>query len=211
MALPASMVDIYNLALGLIGEAPITSVTPPTTDTEIVVANHGDSARQLALRTYVWNFAKRRAQCSRTRTPAFDYSDAYGLPNNCLRVLSVSGDSEAYATDAYDIEGRELLINASGAASVNIRYIADVDDVSLWDPAFRRIVVLHIALSIAYQITKKEKVVAQINDLLKVELPDATSIDGQEVPPIVMRPSRRQARRRNGSYGNTAGPWTYIP
>lgn len=209
MGLPASEVDICNMALDFIGQPPIASISPPSTTTEILVARHYDDARQAVLRKYVWNFAKKRSTCSRTGAAAFDFPDKYQLPNDFVRLLSVQGDREIEQSTDFDIEGRELLIDASGAASIKIRYIRDVTDVTLWDAGFRRLVALTLALDLAYQITKKKAVVEQIDALLRLELPDAVSVDGQEVPPRKIQRSKYiTARRITG--GSVASKYTVF-
>lgn len=197
MALPTSPVDICNMALDLVAERSISSITPPVTDTEKVLSRHYDEHRQQLLRQGVWNFAYRRILCARSRTPAFDFTDAYLLPNDELRVLSV-GDKDLRGRTIYEIEGREIVMNAAAAASIKVRYISDVTDVSLWDAGFRRLMVIGLALEVGYKITGKEKVIERLEALYRAEWKGAFSIDGQEVPPTRIQFSKYlDARRTN--------------
>ena len=211
-AVPASEVEICNLALDRFGERPIANIDNPQTTAEITMARHFAQVRQELLRKYVWNFGKKRASISRSGTPEFDYADKYQLPNDFVRLLSVNGDTEVQQSKDYDIEGRELLIDASGAASIKIRYIKDVTDVSQWDSLFRTCMILSLALATAYQFTKKKALVDQINGLLAAELPDAVSIDGQEKPPVRIQRSKYLAARQMGGYSTgVASQYTVLP
>jgi hypothetical protein len=211
MGLPAAPVDICNMALDLLGQPPVASIDPPeNTVAAKLVARHYDAARQTVLRKYVWNFAKKRTSCARTGTPAFDFADMYAMPNDFLRLLSIEGDTEIQKTMDYDIQGKEILANASGASSIKLRYIADIEDVNKWDALFRNIVVLTIALNCGYQLTKQKSVVERIDALLKLELPDAVSIDGQEVPPKRIQTSKSIIRRMTQSAG-VASKFTITP
>ena len=95
MGLPASKIDICNMALDYVGQSPVGNIDSPGTPTEILVARHYDDARQNVLRKYCWNFAKTRAKCSRNATPLFDYADSYQLPNDFVRFLSTNGVNDA--------------------------------------------------------------------------------------------------------------------
>lgn len=225
MGAPQSPIDICNMALAHLGEPPIDTISPPVTEREDIVALQYDDARQNVLRKNVWNFAKKRVLASRSGTPTFDYADEYALPSDFIRLLSVNGLSattgsgeaggEISQTLDYDIEGRSVLLNASGAPTVQMRYIADIETVSTWDPLFRKLVILTLALQLAYTITGKKEMVEQMNALLTRELPDAASIDGQEVPPKRIQRSRALTARRSPGIGaSTAGvasPYTYLP
>lgn len=211
MGLPAAPVDIANMALDLLGQPPVASINPPeNTDAAKLVARHYDAVRQAVLRKYVWNFAKKRITCTRNGTPAFDFSDAYALPNDFVRLLSINGDTELQQTTDYDIQGRDILLNASGATSVKLRYIRDEKDVNKWDALFRNIVILTLASQCAYQLTKQKSVVERIEGLLKLELPDAVSIDGQERPPQRIQRSKAIAARTRLMSG-VASPYTILP
>lgn len=211
MGLPASKIGICNMALDHIGQPPISSIDPGSTPTEILVARHYDAVRQSVLRKYVWNFAKKRATITRSGDAEFDFTDKYTLPNDFVRLLSVEGSSgEISQSNDYDINGREIYINASTADSINIRYVSDVEDVTTWDALFRQLVILNLALVLAFAITKKESVVKRINDMLALETPSAISIDGQEVPPRRIQKSRIITSRRLGT-ASVASPYTEVP
>lgn len=204
MAVATSAVDICNLALDMVGEAAISSIENPTTKAGRAVARNYDFARRTLLREVVWNFAKKYKVVTRSGTPDFNYTDAYTFPGDFIRFLSFDGDSEEYQNQSYDIVGRDLYVNNGAAASIKLRYIADIQDVSKFEALFTRVLVLRLALDLAYTITKDERVIKRINELLTIEFPAATSIDGQERPPKRIQKSK-YLQARQGGYSNTPG------
>lgn len=212
MGLPTSEVDIANLAFARIGEPRISSITNPNTANEQLAALCFADARQTVLRLHPWKFACTRALCSRLAgSPAFDYEDAYQLPNDFIRLVSIGGENEYYQELNYDIDGLSILINNAGDSSLKVRYVKDVTDVNVWSAGFRRCMVLQLALDMAYKITKKASVVQMINELLTLELQQMASIDGQERPPIRIQRSKAIEARKIPGRARSAGEWTYLP
>lgn len=205
MSLPIAPIDIVRLAADQIGEALANTIEPPVTEIEKRFARAYDHTRQRVIRMGVWNCAKARASISRDATaPAFGFPDRYLLPNDCLRFLRFDNSITSITDfDNYEIEGRYVLVNAGGAASINIHYITDVTEVALWDAGLRELIILFLAKAVAYQSTKKKELIAILNDSIKLEMPDAFSIDGQERPPRRKEKSRalNSRRRINGNSG----------
>jgi hypothetical protein len=145
-------------------------------------------------------------------TQPSDFSDFYALPSDFIRFLSCGGASETYAnaTGTYDIRGKQLLINNSATATINLRYIRDVQDMSQWDDLARQVLSLTMAVALAYQLTGDPAVTKAMNALLMAEIPDAVSIDGQEAPPLRILNSSVLTARRQGIYG-TPGYITGFP
>ena len=196
MAAPQSAVDICNIALDHLGEPPIGNIDAPTTNAEKICARHYDRIRRGLLREYVWNFAKKQATITRYGDGPADWADAYALPNDFLRFISIggTGDTSGKETSSYDIQGRYIMTNG-GADSITIRYIFDEVNVSEWDALFVNLCGLVLAEAMAYKFTLKKGVVEQIAALIKQALPKATSIDGQEHPPRRIQRSKYRAAR----------------
>jgi len=207
VAKPISPVDICNLALDRIAQTAIASIEDPNNDSEETMARWYDQTRRELLRSYVWNFAKGRTLITRTGTPDFDYTDKYLLPNDFVRVLSLGGYSEIDAIKNYDIEGKSILLNYGGATSVKLRYTKDIQDVSLFDALFIKLLYLHIAKNVCYKYTVKASIVEGLEAELTREELQAVSVDGQERPPRHRHESKVMNQRRGFSGpggGNTA-------
>lgn len=209
MAVPTAPLDICLLALDKLKEAPIATISPPTTAQESKVARAYDHARRKVLRKYVWNFAWKTAAISRAGTPTYDFPDMYLRNSDDIRLLSIGGDREEWKTKRFRLSGRYVLVDASGADSINSRYIRDEEDISIWDELAKEILILTLAVDLCQGIVGKEKLLATLNTLLAAELPDAISIDGQESPIFRIQESKYLARRK-GYYSSqlTSGYWT---
>lgn len=111
----ATQLEIYNMALALIGKPALTSVSGTdelTSKCNAVYALERDSL----LREHEWNFAIKREAIS-TQGDAIPGGWAYRwtLPVGCLRVLSVNEDDGEYpATERvpFAVENGYILTNA---------------------------------------------------------------------------------------------------
>jgi hypothetical protein len=142
----ASSVSIANNALTLIGAEPITSFSDDNTQGRAINRVY-DDLRQELLSEHPWNFAIKRASlASSTTAPVHTYARAFTLPTDCLRVLDA-----LTAGLLYGIEERAIVTDAT--APLSIVYVADITDVNLMPPFFRRALTYRIAGTIAFQIT----------------------------------------------------------
>ncbi|KKM96104.1 hypothetical protein LCGC14_1181490 [marine sediment metagenome] len=171
-------IDMVNNALLLLGAAPITSFED-TGDTVTLVKTRYSFLRDSILTSYPWSFAKKRAQLTElldeggtTVTPLFDFSRAYELPPDCLRVL----DTDLGAT-AWKKEGRYIVTDSTSAA---ILYIARIVDVNMWPPDFQEAFAAQLAADISYSLTKKLDLQQQMFDLANLRMSEAKANDGQE-------------------------------
>jgi len=213
MTLPAGKVAICNIALDYIGGERVANIDSPTTDTEMIMSRQYDTVRQETLREYVPNFAKLRASIPRvSTTPEFDFTDAYQLPNNFIRLLSVGGSSEEYQfeTGQYDLSENYLLANNGGESSIDIRYVADIEDVSKWDSGFRSLVSIKLAIAVCVQITDDARKAAYLTGMLEKRMPTVLGVDAQEKPPIVINRSPILARRRGYRSGSADRDTRYL-
>jgi len=191
---PNNPLDIVNMALGYIGEAPVRSIESPTRDIERAAARYYHATRRYALTLSLWNFAKTQATIARTGD-GIDFTSTYQLPNNMITFVSVGGENEYEFIDEYDVRGDQLHYN-SDANSVVIRYVQDVEDITKWAPGFVMVVARLLALEMAYLLTKKDSVIKTNDALLRTALADAIAKDGSERAPIRIEESRALAVRR---------------
>lgn len=210
MAAIRSPVELINLALGNLGVPAITSISPATTQVAETAARRYPIARRCVLRNAVWNFAKKRTTISRTGTPEYDWADKYLIPEDCLRILSIQGDGERDQITEYDIEGREIMLNAGGANSIKLRYIRDVEDLSIWADDALDMFAWYMTSALSYPLTRSKEVQTWAESMLTRVTPDAKSIDGQERPPLIIEESPSIVARRSIGNTGTAGPTFYI-
>lgn len=142
-----SIVDCCNSALQRVGAASITSITDNSAEARACAVAF-DSNRRDELRKHSWNFAIKRAILAPDATaPTFDYLYAFTLPTDCLRVIR----PPTYALD-WQIEGRKILTNEGD--TLNLKYIADIEDTSMWDASFYNVVASAMAVDICEKLTQ---------------------------------------------------------
>lgn len=143
----ASEVSIINEALQELGAGRITSRTEDSVAARAANAIFDDTRDQLIER-YNWSFAIKRAKLAANAiAPAFEYSNAYDFPSDCLRVIL----PRDYDTD-WTIEGRQILTD--WGAPLEVRYIARISDVNQMNPLFRRALAMELAAKLCETLTQ---------------------------------------------------------
>lgn len=212
-----SKTDIANFALSSLSAKKISDIADSTVKNARVMTLHYDQCRKEILRLGRWNFATRRkALSAHADAPPFGYDYQYPLPVDFVRLMNVNEVStwESANADWFDIEdgqtssgesiGSCLLVNID---SVRIRYIADVEDATQFDPLFIRAFRTLLAASACRQITgsdrKEAELLAQFDEVM---MPMAQQVDGAETrsgehPPLLkaLRDSFFVRARRAGA------------
>ena len=154
-------VDCCNGALQRVGASSITSLSDNSPEARACSVAY-DSNRRDELRKQPWCFAIKRAVLAPdAAAPAFDYTYAFTIPTDCLRILRP-------ATVGLDwvIEGGKILSNDSDV--LYLRYISDVTDPTLWDASFYNVVAGALAVDICERLTqsnqKKQMLIQQYED-----------------------------------------------
>jgi hypothetical protein len=173
-----SVVAVCNRALDKLGHGPITSLEDGTKAANLCLRNW-PLVRDQVLRDHPWNFAVKRAILAPSDViPAWGFGAQFPLPADCLRLLEVRDLSTA----EYQLEGRNILANAS---ALYIRYIHRVADPVQYDFAFLDAVAARLAFEMCEAITqsntKKEQMFQEYDDALT----RAKRVDGQENPPVI--------------------------
>ncbi len=197
-----SSIDICNKALDLLGHvADIGNIDNPTTENEQICARWYFDTLEFLLRRYVWNFAIKRAKLvlDKTNAPLFDFSSAYRLPEDFIRLLSINGRSD-FAVLHYEISNGFILLNSEDAPSVDLKYIHRITDVKKFDTGFTQLFTLYLAANLAYRFTAKQTTIERLLKWIELEEAKIVSIDGQEQPPKrIQRSKYGRARRQTGT------------
>jgi len=168
MALVQAEVDIANMAFGRIGGKTFTLAVQ--TSTEGVQANLWYvQCRDALLRSYDWNFARARATLDpHPDAPAFEWDHAYLLPDDFLRLRNdyTTEDSQS-VTDRWEIEGNMLLTNDD---EVELKYIKKVTDPDEFDPLFKQMLILTMALNMLFAIAGTSGITLTMQAQLNKEL-----------------------------------------
>lgn len=177
----ASIVDICNKALSILGQKGIVSLDENSPEAYACRTHFGPLLDEV-LRSHPWNCVTARALLGRLlETPPFDFDHYYQLPADCLMVLEVIPDNY------YVLEGRKLL---SSSAKVSIRYIQDTDDTTVFDSQLSSALSYLLASEISYNMTKSTSLTEALYQRGQDKLHEAKSSDSLESKTRDKRPSR---------------------
>ena len=171
-----SQTDACNSALQRVGATTILSISDNSPEARACSVAF-DSNRRDELRRHIWNFAIKRVQLAPDAiSPAFDYTNAFTLPSDCLRVLRPK-DTQC----DWMIEGRKVLSNNDTV--LNLRYVSDVEDVSQWDATFYNVFATSLAYDICEKLTQSNQKKVNISQEYKEEVAHARLVDAIESGP----------------------------
>ena len=169
-----SPIEICNAALTLLGDNVIASFEESSTPARLCAAQW-PLCRNAVLRMHPWNCAIRRQVLAPVAAaPVSEYSAAFNMPGDLVRLLSIDGLREDYC-----IEGRQILCNQS---SITIRFVYRNEDVSTYDALLTEVLSYYLAAKLAYPITKSNTTAESMLALFKTIMPAAKNIDAQEEP-----------------------------
>jgi len=169
-------VEICNLALTFLGADRIMDPSEDTENARRLRAIYTPALKDL-LRAHPWNFSSRRASLAKlAETPPFGFAFYYQLPSDCLRAVLVNDSPEIN----FVVEGRKLLCDEG---SINLKYIAYVEDPTQYDPNFVNLLAVRLAAEISLPITHSRTVSKDRWDIYFAMTKIARSSDAQEGRP----------------------------
>lgn len=177
MTAPPSQTLMCNGALLHLGEGSRIGSIDDGTPLANIFLTVWDAARDEVLVDHPWNFALRRelVPASADFTPkGSQYTQAFELPTDCLRWLPWRADHPDFF--AGEQEGRFILSDAE--APLPVRYIALVENVSLWSVGFRTAMTAKLAFKAAKAITGQSGMIDRMADLYDHELRTGKRQDG---------------------------------
>ena len=168
----ASIIDIANRGLTLLGADPITALADDTKEGRAVNRMY-ETTRNKLLRDHPWNFAMVRvALAANVTAPIWDYTNAFDLPSACLRIIEVD------TTEEWQVEGRQIVSDA--AAPLNILYVAEITDTEQYDAQFLNLFAIRLAADLAFDLTNSRPIAADMENKYFLALRDARLVDAQE-------------------------------
>lgn len=154
------------MALGRFGAKRINDYNDATdTVVEAIYCRlHYDQTRRALLRSHWWRFARARATLSTTTAPAFQWTYAFTLPADFLRMIDVHDNSDnptGSAVETYQLEGNVLMMDSS---SCQLRYVRDVTNTGVWDPLFTEVMILQLARKLVIPLSQDFKLKQDIDE-----------------------------------------------
>jgi hypothetical protein len=173
-----SDVALASRALIRIGAAPITSFEEGTAESDIAGAIFGP-ARDALLSAYSWSFATGQIKLPRLDVaPVADYTNAFQLPNDFLRALSVGtggrgrGISYRIARGAIHTHAQEIVLS----------YIFRPESEE-FPPYFDAAFIARLAAELTIPITESTSRAETMFRLAELEYERARQIDAQQDTP----------------------------
>jgi len=175
----ASIVNMCNSALNLLGASTISALTDDTKNARLCNQRF-EPVRNRVFRSHAWNCLHKRVQLAQnSTTPVVEYSHAYALPSDCLRVLKIHNgttDSIATALD-YKLEGRNIV---SDEGTIFLIYIALDTDPNNYDSYLREAISHQLAADLCYAITNNATLANNYMERADERLREARFIDATE-------------------------------
>jgi hypothetical protein len=147
----ASQIQICNLAIGYLGAEPILNIDEET-KTGRVCKLVWDIVRDEMLVEHAWNFATKLAGplALLEDAPVYDWSYAYELPGDCLRLLQADSGGERVIMVTM---GSTILSNSE---DIYIRYIYRVTQPGLFPAAFVSAMAARLGAELALTLTDSQ-------------------------------------------------------
>ena len=175
----ASVVNMCNSSLNLLGASTITALTDDTKNARLCNQRY-EPVRNRVFRSHAWNCLHKRVQLAQNSTaPVIEYDHAYALPSDCLRVLKIHNgttDSIADALD-YKLEGRNIITDEDTVYAI---YIALDTDPNNYDTYLRESISHQLAADLCYAITNNATLANQYMTRADERLREARFIDATE-------------------------------
>jgi hypothetical protein len=194
-----SKIDICNMSLGHLGNfGTIQNIDTPSNDKEITFALWYDISRQTMLKLLMPNFALARKVVAQVVIPApfgvdQGYQQAYEYPADCLKVLGIGEVKDK--ENNYAIEGNLIWTDQAYPNGLPLRYIKDIEDVTMMSPEFKMTFSLFLASNACMDITQDANKAKLLLQMLPEKISTLSGLNAQENMPIRKSVSRfRQSR-----------------
>lgn len=146
----ADKVTIVNHALTILGADRIIDIAEDSENARKCNAVFDTLSAEVQA-THPYNFGLKRLKLALSTTPpAFEFTNAFVIPADCLRVVRSDLDDLEVP---YRIEGGMIVTNAG---TCNIKYISLITDTSKFSAAFVTTLAERIAAELSYAINSDE-------------------------------------------------------
>ncbi|WP_375650693.1 hypothetical protein [Bartonella sp. OT172YNZD] len=170
----ASVVEICNMALANLGQAPnIASIDPPEGSIQAELCKiYYPMARNNVLEMHNWSFSTKRVLLPSLETSIQQWRYAYAVPDDLLKAISLiandavsdtgyvgfDGKNVCYSPQDYIIEAdsEERLVLYSNQEKALLIYQARIEDTTKFSALFTTTLVWHLASILAGPIIKGE-------------------------------------------------------
>tara|TARA_S200002703_G_C3737798_1_gene226835 strand:+ start:177 stop:755 length:579 start_codon:yes stop_codon:yes gene_type:complete len=172
----ASVVDICNSALNMLGASTIISLTENSKNARLCNQRY-EPVRDAVFRSHPWNCLQKRVELAKdTDAPVFEFSNSYTLPADNLRILR-SENSNLSNNEKFRIEGKKLLTDED---TIKILYVAKITDSTQYDTLLLETLSAKLAAELCYPITQSSTLMDRMFALYESKLKEARFTDATE-------------------------------
>lgn len=201
----ASETDVINIALREVGAERITSLADKNSKSANVANDVYTHKRDTLLRGHSWNFATVRVKLAKLAgEPVFEFDNAFAVPFDWMRNVSVHDNDAGHGTVRYKAEfqdGQRVIL--ANTDDIWLRYVKRVTDPNFMTEDFIEALVYALATVFAIPLASSRT----LRDEMRVEarswLAAARSSDALGSFPE-LRPRGSWANRRGGLRGHDA-------
>jgi hypothetical protein len=173
-----TQIGLCSRALLKIGAHSIASFDEGTAEAEVAAGLYS-TVRDTVLSAHAWNFATYQTTLPKLASPPIaDFSNAYQLPLDCIRVLS-AGTSGRGQGIRYRIKQRQLHADED---EVVLTYIGRPDEID-FPPFFDMALIAQLAAEFCIPLTDSTSRWEGLQKVADAELRRAKLIDAQEETP----------------------------
>lgn len=176
---------IANQALLKLGELPTSNTALDSRKAADTIDTLWDMQRDVTLQSALWCFATKRARIAvNGETPLSEWSYQYTLPNDYIRIHTISSNGNFSDTLSYGKqyvrEGRQILTNYS--SPIYIKYVYRITDTSAYDPIFCEALACKLAFEACESITQSNTKKDELSKQFDKTIAEAHRIDSVEIP-----------------------------
>ncbi len=175
----ASVVDICNSALNLLGASTISALTDDSKNARLCNQRY-EPIRNRIFRSHAWNCLTKRVELAKdSAAPVVEYANQFTLPSDCLRVLKVhTGVTDSIESQIdYQVEGKKIKTNEG---TIFLIYIALITDPNVYDVYLQESISHQLAADLAYAVTNNATLANNYMQRADERLREARFIDSTE-------------------------------
>jgi hypothetical protein len=173
-----SKVAIVNRALQKLGAKRIESLSQDHPNARSMNTAF-EPVRNALFRRYKWNFAiKRESVAADADQTAWGELNRYALPADFARLIR---DDETRVRSDWKIEGRYIVTDY--ASPLEFRYVAIIDDPTVYDPLFVELLSTVLAIETCEEITQSTSKLNSLEMRFKRDYADARQAGAFELDP----------------------------
>jgi hypothetical protein len=176
----ATEIQVVNMALGLLEEAPIVALSDDNKGARLCNLHYAQ-VRQAELTRHVWGFSIAKASVTGTDLDTGDgtLNWSYSVPAAALRILPLTHDGEPHGIPINWRRQGDVILS-DHETPIIIRYVQDMTDPTDWPPLFVDVVATALAVKISLPLTHKSGMVQMAREAYQVALGEARRVNAFE-------------------------------